>query len=315
MGEVALARDGSAYEFIGTEGDSRETWLARRRSGIGASEIAVVLGATGWSSVLGLYYRKLDGDDPNEDAEPVEHQAWGNLLQDAILTELAKRAGVTLVFREPHLRSTTHSWMLATPDALTADGEPVEAKNISYGFDEEDWEIGIPEKYYLQCQHQMATTGAKRCLFGVLLWGSRMIWEWIARDEPTIERIVKAGSQFWQRVLTRTEPPSDGHPDARKILGRLAVVETPVELFESELDAVLAEWATSESALKSIRASERATKKARDAAADQIAQAMGKHRVAFTATGWSFRWKTTNRAGFTMKPSVTNALEIKPPAY
>jgi predicted phage-related endonuclease len=105
MGEVALARDGSAYEFIGTEGDSRESWLARRRSGIGASEIAVVLGASGWGSILGLYYKKLDGEDPIED-EPEEHQRWGNLLQDAILGELAHRAGVEIAAREPHLRST-----------------------------------------------------------------------------------------------------------------------------------------------------------------------------------------------------------------
>jgi putative phage-type endonuclease len=300
------------FETLNAPGDSREAWLARRRSGIGASEIAIVLGASGWGSILGLYYKKIDGDDPIED-EPEEHQRWGTLLQDAILTELASRAGVKIAAREPHLRSTVHPWMLATPDAITTEDEPMECKNISYGFDEDDWGVGIPEKYYLQCQHQMATTGAARCLFGVLLWGSRMIWEWVPRDEAVIARIVKAGAAFWQRVLTRTEPPSDGHPDARKILGRLAVVESPVELFDPEIGDTLAEWGTAENDLKKIRADERAMKKRRNAAADQIAQAMGKHRQAYTATGWSMRWKTTHKAGFTVEPKTVETFEIKAP--
>jgi putative phage-type endonuclease len=300
------------FETLGAPGDSREAWLARRRSGIGASEIAIVLGASGWGSILGLYYKKLDGEDPIED-EPEEHQRWGTLLQDAILGELAHRAGVEIAAREPHLRSTVHNWMLATPDAITTAGEPMECKNISYGFDEDDWEVGIPEKYYLQCQHQMATTGASRCLFGVLLWGSRMIWEWVPRDESVIAKIVKHGSAFWQRVLTRQEPPSDGHPDARRILGKLAVVESPVELFEPEVGDTLHEWRAADHDLKKIRADERALKKKRDAAADQIAQAMGKHRQAYTATGWSMRWKTINKAGHTVKPSTVETFEIRAP--
>lgn len=301
-----------AFVTLNAPGDSREAWLGRRRSGVGASEIAIVMGASGWGSILGLYYAKIGTDDPIDDA-PEEHQQWGNLLQDAILGELAKRAGVTIAAREPHLRSTEHAWMLATPDAITTDGEPMECKNISYGYDEEDWDVGIPEKYYLQCQHQMATTGAKRCLFGVLLWGSRMIWEWVPRDEVTIAKIVKAGAAFWQRVLKREEPPSDGHPDARKILAKLAVVDSPLELYEPEIGDTLAEWLTRDRELKDIRAQERDVKKKRDAAADQIAQKMGRYRQAYTATGWSMRWRTTDKAGFTVKPSKIETLEIKAP--
>lgn len=302
-----------AYRVVGSSADPRTDWLARRRSGIGASESSVILGANGWTSILGLYYQKLDGESPLDDDEQTEQQEWGTELQDAILNGLARRAGVTLAAREPHLRSTVHPFLLATPDAITADGEPVECKNIAWGFDDDDWSVGIPEKYFLQCQHQMAVTGANRCLFGVLLWGARMIWEWVPRDEAVIARIVKACAAFWRRVETRTEPPSDGHPEARRILSRLAVVESPVELFEPEVGDVLSEWQTAEHDLKSARAEERAKQKRRDAAADQIAQAMGKHRQAFTATGWSFRWKSSPKAGFTVAPTVVNKFEIKAP--
>ncbi len=301
-----------AYETLGSPGDSREAWLARRSSGIGASEIAVILGASDWGSILGLYYSKLEETEPVDD-EPEEHQQWGNLLQDAILGELANRAGVKIAAREPHLRSTEHAWMLATPDAITTDGEPMECKNISYGFDEDDWEVGIPEKYFLQCQQQMAVTNAKRCLFGVLLWGSRMIWEWVPRDEAAIARIVKAGVFFWQRVLRREEPPADGHPEGRKILAKLAVVETPVELYANDVGDLLDEWQRFDKELANVRQKERQAKRCRDAAADQIAQRMGEHRKAFTATGWSMRWKSSERAGYQVKPTTVNTFEITAP--
>jgi len=301
-----------AFETLSSPGESREAWIMRRRSGIGASEIAVVLGVSGWGSILGLYYKKLNGEDTLEEVSE-EHLHWGTLLQDAILGELARRAGVAIAGREPHLRSAQHTWMLATPDALTADGEPMECKNISYGFDEDDWEIGIPEKYYLQCQQQIAVTGAKRCLFGVLLWGSRMIWEWVYRDEEAIARIVKAGEFFWQRVLKREEPPADGHPEGRKMLAKLAVVEQPIELYQNDVGELLDEWQRFDRELANVRQKERQAKRCRDAAADQIAQRMGKHRSAFTVTGWSMRWKSSTRAGYQVKPTVVNTFEITAP--
>jgi putative phage-type endonuclease len=301
-----------SYVVEGNASGDRDTWLQRRSSGIGASEAAIILGVSGWGSILGLYYKKVNGEDPL-DEESEEYIQWGTLLQDAILGELARRAGVTIAVREPHLRSTEHTWMLATPDALTTDGEPMECKNIAYGYDEDDWEVGIPEKYYLQCQQQMAVTGAKRCLFGVLLWGSRMIWEWVPRDEATIARIVKAGSFFWQRVLRREEPPADGHPEGRKILAKLAVVEHPIELYHNDVGDLLDEWQRFDRELSNVRQKERQAKRCRDAAADQIAQHMGQHRKAFTATGWSMRWKTSQRAGYQVKPTTINTFEITAP--
>jgi putative phage-type endonuclease len=303
---------GRAYEVIGSGTADRDAWLKMRTLGIGASEISVVLGVSGWTSILSLYYSKIDHAVLDED-DPEEYQLWGNLLQDAILGELTKRAGVTIRETEPHLRSTVHPWALATPDALTTDGEPVEAKNIAWGYDADEWEQGIPEPYYLQCQQQCLVTGAERCLFGALLWGSKLVWEWVPRDEQAIARIVTAGSAFWRNVQTRTEPRSDGHPEARRILGRLATDEASVEMYEDEISDDLVGWRTAEHDLKRIRTEERVSKKQRDACADRIAQAMGRHRKAFTVTGWAFQWQTVDRKGFTVEPVTFQQLKIKAP--
>lgn len=299
------------FEIVCNTADE-SAWLTHRNGGVGASEIAILLGASEWGSALELYYRKLG--ELTEEKPDTEQMLWGRLLEPAIRDELCRRAGVTLL-RAPQrlLRSTAHPWALATPDGLTTDGDPVEVKNLTYGYDEDGWEEQIPEKYYLQCQHQMLVTGADRCLFGALLLGSRLLWEWVPRDAIAIRRIIHAGSAFWGHVERREPPPSDGHPNARKVLARKATDPEPVELFESEIGGLLEQWFE---AAKATQLAESAAKKARrqrDALADELAKHLGDHVSGMTATGWSVRWKTIERRGYTVAPATIKQLEIKPP--
>ena len=318
MAEAAKDIIAQPYDVVCTT-DNESEWKRLRATGIGASEISVVLGASSWESILDLYFRKVDHqfEDPQADApDPFvedEWLLWGRRLEHEIRSELCARAGVKMVQRNVLLRSTAHHWALATPDGLTEAGEPVEAKNIAWGYDPEEWAEQIPEKYYLQVQQQMLVTGAQRALFGALLWGSRLIWEWVPRDERTIARIVAAGSEFWQRVQ-RAEPPlSDGHPNARRALGRLAVVPQPLEIFEQDIEDKLAVWLEADANLARLRDEERSAKRHRDAAADHVAQHMGAHRKAFTVTGWMFRWESVTRRGFTVATSTHEEFKIEPP--
>lgn len=309
---TAAQNTGRPYVVLGSSED--DDWADRRHQGIGASEIAVVMGESQWQSILELYYKKTGEWEPEDEPEN-EWLFWGKALEDVIQHELASRAGARIDANmiQPHLRSTVHRWALATPDAMTVAGEPIEAKNVSWGYDAEEWAERIPEKYYLQTQQQMLVTGASRCLFGALLWGSKLIWEWVPRDETTIARVVKAGAEFWSRVERRDPPLSDGHPGARHVLGKFATVENEVELFEPEIEEMLSCWQNTNADLKGLRAQVRKLEKQRDAAMDVVAQKMGSYRRAFTATGWSFRWETENRRGFTVEPKQTEKFKIKAP--
>lgn len=300
------------YETV-IESDDEAEWLKARCSGIGASEIAILLGESEWSSSLDLYYSKRDQlpleDERNED----EWLFWGRELEDSIRKVLCKRAGVELTQTNTLLRSTLYPWAIATPDGLTVEIEPVETKNIAWGYKPEEWAERIPEKYYIQCQHQMLVTGAKRCLFGALLWGSRLIWEWVPRDEQMIARIIAAGKRFWAHVESGNPPLPDGHPNARKLLASRAVNDSAVELFDYEISDFLQEYEHSNAKLKEIRDEERKVKKRCDAAANAVAQHMGAHRSAYTATGWTFSWEKTSRNGYTVEPKEFEQLKIKAP--
>lgn len=292
--------------------DDREAWLAARNTGIGASEIAVLLGENDWDSPLGMWLKKTG--QASNDSESSEPMQWGLLLESAIIAETARRAGVVVRRSKPRLlRSKLHQWALATCDAMTADLEPIEVKAISHGFDAEDWEGTIPRKYFLQCQQQMLVTGAKRCLFGALLWGSRLVWDWIERDEAVIAKIIAAGESFWASVEALDPPESTGHPGTRKLLGQLATVDEPVELFESEIARELQELEAAKLEHAESAESEKQAKRRLAAAQDAIALLLGDRTSGLTASGWSFRWKTTERRGYSVEPATVKQFEIKPP--
>jgi putative phage-type endonuclease len=301
----------TAFEFV-CKSDGSDEWISKRSLGIGASEIAIVLGESNWSSLLELYYRKI-GESAHDDSDPEEWILWGRLLEDPIRAELCKRAGVTVKHVGPLLRSTSVRWAIATPDGLTDALEPIEAKNISWGYDPDEWAARIPIKYYLQCQQQILVTGASRCLFGALLWGSKLIWEWVPRDEIAIKRILTGGESFWRNVERRTPPPSDGHPGARRLLGKMAIVDNQIELYEPDISDLLEGWSRYNQELVQLRDKERKVERHRDSSADQIAQRMGVHRKAFTATGWEFRWETVRSRGYTAEPKTFEQLKIKAP--
>lgn len=302
----------SAFEIVCDSGD-REAWLRARNTGIGASEIAVLLGASDWGSNLEMYYRKV-GEITESLVEQTEAMQWGLLLEAAIRDELARRAEVQLLDAPARmLRSIAHPWATATPDAITVDGEPVEVKNITHGYDPDAWAEQIPEKYMLQCQHQMLVTGAQRGLFGALLWGSRLVWEWVPRDETRIRAILRAGSAFWAHVERRDPPESDGNPQARKALAKLATDEEPVELYEPEIAHQLERFRVAKELHELAAGAEKRARRELDAAKDELAKQLGTHRCGTTATGWSIRWKTIERRGYTVAPSTIQQLEIRAP--
>lgn len=288
-------------------------WLAARNTGIGASEIAILLGASEWGSNVEMFYRKIgELDEPLR--EQTEEMELGQRFEAIARDEVARRAGVTLQAQPSKLlRSTEHPWALATADAMTTDGEPVEVKNLNWGFVEEEWAEAIPEKYFLQCQQQMLVTGASRCLFGALVKGSRLVWEWVPRDEVAIRRIIQAGSDFWGHVERGECPPSDGHPHARKTLAKLATDDESIELYEGEIGPVLAAYEAAEIAHDKAADAAKKAKRQLEATRDEVAKLLGDHRQGFTSSGYQFRWKTTERRGYSVAPVTIHQFEIKQP--
>ena len=214
----------------------REAWLAARRKGIGASEIAAVLGISPWESPFSLFWRKVQGWD----FEPSAEMEWGNRLEPAVAQKYADaNPGVALVAGE--LMTGHEPWMLATPDRLVRElcsctpedcdwdnGYGVCRVCEGWGYrptsrvlelktahSADGWgEPGtsdIPVHYRAQVQWQMAVVDVEWADLAVLIGGSDYREYTVLRDEKDIAVMVEAGRRFMARIEAGDPPPLDDH--------------------------------------------------------------------------------------------------------
>jgi len=236
----------SAYEVI-CDASDRERWLAARRSGIGASEAAALVGEHAWLDVARLVAVKRG---LLEEPDGVERLEWGLRHEATIADAYAspRYAGRAVYPGGLLLRSVEHPWALTTLDRWTdhpTHGRvPLELKALEV-YRAEEWTHGPPPTYWWQCQHQMLVTGAPCVSIAALLGVHRLVWCDVDRDEAAIRRLIIRGPEVWRLVQSGEEPPP---PYDRETFGALWPAESAgvtVELGEEEqaLDEERAELA------------------------------------------------------------------------
>lgn len=199
---------------VGTLVIDRAAWLEERRKGIGASEAPAALGLSPFESPRELYLRKL-GLLP--EIEETEAMRLGTLMEPVIAEEYMRRTGNALAERQWFLKSDSTP-LMATLDAVTTDGMPVEFKSVGLMSARQLGEEGsdeIPEHWLIQAHQQMFLASAFQMDFAVLVAGQRLRIFSVRRDEDLTEGIIGGVTAFWDRVLTRSAPPSDARADAR----------------------------------------------------------------------------------------------------
>jgi putative phage-type endonuclease len=159
----------------------REEWLAARRQGVTASEVAVIMGLVPgtWNSPLALYLTKR-GEIPEDDSDN-EAMALGRYLEDYVCQRFADRHPEFILQgtgRELYA-SENDPQMLATPDRIVREEtyqawtEPVAVLEAKTSNDTAEWgDDGtdeIPVRYRCQVLWQMSvmglTTAYVACLF------------------------------------------------------------------------------------------------------------------------------------------------------
>lgn len=182
----------------------RADWLTKRRTGIGASDIAAIIGISPWSTIFQTWVSKMSDDAPEIEAS--EDMAWGLLMEGLILDGFEQRHGQDVLRRGQMFRNEERPWMLATPDGMTthAPGGPavVEAKKTG------DWKWDeVPAHYIAQIQWQMAVTGAETGYVAALHQGRRLEIYTIEADPTLQAELIAEGEAFWKLVESNTPPP------------------------------------------------------------------------------------------------------------
>jgi putative phage-type endonuclease len=107
-------------------------WLEARRKGVTASEIAVIMGLSPWSSPYALYHQKLGILPPQEDNAAMER---GRVLEPYIARKFAELHPEFLVEGDGRslFAHAKRAWQLATPDRFVCETEWHDRCNCGVG--------------------------------------------------------------------------------------------------------------------------------------------------------------------------------------
>ncbi|MGL5097390.1 MAG: YqaJ viral recombinase family protein [Planctomycetia bacterium] len=199
---------------------NRQDWLTARRSGIGATDAASLIGE-GFSNPLQVYRSKVESAQ-NDEPHPLLQIG---LATEAINAGLYSRAtGAELIKADAINRHPDREIVLASLDYLTAEyREPVDTKYTPF-FSDEWGEPGtdqIPLGYIVQLQWQMLATHAGQADISALSGtGEHRVYR-LQRNDVLIEALYDSAQEFWGRfVLAQAPPPDDWQPMAFPAIAR-----------------------------------------------------------------------------------------------
>lgn len=182
---------------------SHEEWLKAREEGIGASEVAAILGISPWETPFSLYLKKTHQVPPTEENDAMRR---GHYLEDAVVQwwmhetgeQVIKASAADIIYVHPEF-----PYMRVTPDRIVKGRKKIlEVKSTAIQMGET-----IPDYYLAQVTYQMYVTGIHQAeliyIQGGLTFG-RFIVDY---DEEFAEFIAAKVTEFWnENVLGGKEP-------------------------------------------------------------------------------------------------------------
>ena len=185
--------------------------IEERRIGLGGSDIGPVLGLSPWTSPLDIYNSKL-GLVPDRDLSDIEAVHFGNVLEDTIAKEYARRTGSRVRRRNQRIVHPQHPWMAANIDR-SVDGEKkvLECKNSSEWMSGSWGESGsdeVPDAYLVQVAWYMTILGYDRADLAALIGGNQLRIFHFERDFDLETLIFQRARAFWfDNVMAKVPPP------------------------------------------------------------------------------------------------------------
>jgi predicted phage-related endonuclease len=157
--------------------------LEERRTGIGGSDAAVILGLNPYQTAYGLYLDKIGEAPPDNEDFLKESRYWGSVLEEPVAQRYAEETGGQdrRIGFEAKTAARSDGW----GDAGSAE---------------------IPPYIMLQCQHYLAVTGYDIWDLAVLIGNRDWRWYRINPIQKIIDQLIDAEQEFWDRVEHRAAP-------------------------------------------------------------------------------------------------------------
>lgn len=215
--------------------NEREKWAEERKTRVGSSEIAAIMGLSKYKSALDVYLEKQGLVDPQPDTIRLK---MGRVKEPLIAELFAERTSFEVVRAGHAITLKNAPWCLATPDyyGVKNDGTRVilELKNIG-SYSASEWaDENIPDYYYSQIIWQMGVTGIEEGYLVALIGDSSLEIRHVKFSRSTFEIMKDTARVFCEMVKTST-PPSATDLDLEGIQSRYKPTRTEKELDEPSL--------------------------------------------------------------------------------
>jgi putative phage-type endonuclease len=271
-----------------------DRWIQDRRTGIGASEWAIVLGISAYKSRYELAVEKIGTVAPDDlsDNEDIE---YGHAMERVTLEFLAKRTKREIKPWDSFtiVRGNERPHLFCTPDALqTAEGKPGEgtaqAKNTNAWFAKE-WKTEPPLIYQIQLQGEMAVMGLKWGTLCVTIGGNRFRYFDIERNDKFIDAALPLIDKFWAAIQAGELPEVDASESARNALAKLYPEDN------GKTVALIGKYQQFYLELSAIKAAQKKLETRRDFIENHVKAAIADNLEAMLPNGSRFSWKPQTR--------------------
>lgn len=201
----------------------RQQWLEERKTGIGASDAASIIGMNPWKTNIQLWQEKTGEVEP-EDISDKPVVKYGNdaesLLRELFILDFPQ---YSVKYDEFKLfRNDKHPFIFATLDGWI-EGErmgvlEIKTTEIMNNSQWSKWKSGIPQNYYIQILHQLLATGFDFAIMKAQIKSNRYQGEEMIRTDTRhyfierndvlddMEYLLEKEIKFWDQVQNKIKP-------------------------------------------------------------------------------------------------------------
>lgn len=256
MNELGLGLDRLEKAITQARDDGPAPEGRERRSFLGGSDCAAVIGMSPWATKLDVYFAKTGTKPPVgawQDPQRERNFRRGKRAEPHAIDMAIEDFGLKVTRRSardapnyhvdpehPFLAAEIDFEWEVTPEAaarfeldeaLIGTTQNGEVKSVhpfaSAKFGEAETDE-VPVEYAAQAMHGLMVTGRQLTMFLVLTGWDDLTVYWIRRDDETIAGIRRIEVAFWtEHILPRVPPPPQNLPDVMHLFRRLG--ETFIE--------------------------------------------------------------------------------------
>lgn len=195
-------------ERLDTRNMPRDQWLEVRRKTIGGSDAAGIVGLSSYATPYTVWANKTGRLPDSEDNEAMRQ---GRDLEEYVAKRWMEATGKTVRRCNAILYNSQYPFAHADIDrAVVGENAGLECKTTSTLNVRQFHGVEFPEKYYVQCVHYMAVTGADRWYLAVLVLGKGFYTYVLERDAEEIKSLMAAEAEFMDFVRKDIPPILDG---------------------------------------------------------------------------------------------------------